>query len=154
MPSSQPHLLYVSSGKVVFIWLPCYQGQDYFSLLWQTKLWNIKYQPFNLWHSNTQALYYHHPPLLQFLSFALVLIVPLLRFSVQLLSSHQTGLETSRPETSPPGTREQQGHLGRLALLSLLSLTTRLCPHFTPSGLCWKPETILARSYCLILLSV
>lgn len=41
-------------------------------------------------------------------------------FSLPFSFSCQAGLETSRSETSPPGTHEQQGHMERLALSFLI----------------------------------
>lgn len=88
------------------------------------------------------------------LSFVPALLFLLFHFSFQLLFSCQTDLETSRHEPRAPGLRERQGHLERLTCLSFALTHRSLCSCFTPGGLCWRPETILTRSHCLILLSV
>lgn len=118
MCSCQLFLRYLSFGKAVFIWLPCYQSAHWlFLCLRKTKLWNFKYLSFTVMY---EALYYHNysiAPIFVICSWSFIL---LFSFSSQLLFSFRIDMETSRPETSLPGNREHQGHLERLTLSSLI----------------------------------
>lgn len=121
--------------------------------LGKTNLQNVTDQ--SVIHSHIWGFYYHRHCIGPNFVIYPVLFFLLSSFSVQLLFSCQTDLETCRPETSPWGPREQQGHLERQLSPHSYALThPSLCSRFTPSGLCWRPKTILARSHCLILLSV
>lgn len=119
--------------------------------LGKTNLQNITDQSFTA----TYKVYYHRHSIGPISVIYPALFFLLSSFSVHLLLSCQTDLETWRPKTSPWGPHEQLGHLERQCSPHSYALThPSLCSHFTPSRLCWRPETILARSHCLVLLSV
>lgn len=120
--------------------------------LGKTNLQNVKDQSFT---DTYKVFYYYRHSIDSIFVIYLALFFLFSSFSIQILLSCQTDLETCSPKTSPWGPREQQGHLERQHSPHSYALThPSLCSHFTPSGLCWRHETILARSHCLVLLSV
>lgn len=142
MCSCQLSLQYLSSGKVVFIWSPYYQSAHWlFLCLRKTKLWNFKYLSFTAMY---EAYIIITTLLLQSLSFA-----PALLFfsSPSYLSFYYFFRQIWKPPDLRPAFQEivstKAIWRGSLSPLSFVLSHPSLCLCFTPSGVCWRPETIL-----------
>lgn len=152
MPSCQPSFQYLSSDKVVFILLLYYQSGYWLFLPTRVKLssktLNTSHSTFDT--ATQEALHDHHHSIVPIF---LICSCPIFSPLLFLLSGRFGNIQIWDQPFRNTWAARPYGEAGSL-ISHLLLLTPSLYPGFTPSGLCWRPETILARSHCLILLSV